>query len=93
MPDDDGEAMPDRCEHPRLICDNVVTSCADCGEDWTAVTTPGWPLGVASMRFGRWAATCSQCNADYLEGPMGGLYCPLCDMMPMRLRQQEAAAG
>jgi len=66
------------CEHTARVTDNVVTWCADCGEDWTAVTMASWPEGVGVLRFGAWGYQCP-CGRPWLRAA-GGVYCGRCDL-------------
>ena len=66
------------CEHRRWAIDNVVTSCLDCDDQWTAVTIVDWPLGCASMYAGDLGDRCG-CGAAWTKVP-GFVYCVVCDM-------------
>ena len=80
------------CQHERIMTDNVVTSCADCDDDWTAVTLAGWPEGVTLLRFGAWGDRCWECGGRWSRA-CGGVYCDHCDgIREPALMSRKAAA-
>lgn len=67
------------CQHARWAIDNVVTSCLDCDEQWTAVTIADWPVGCTSMYAGPGLGDACGCGAAWVKVP-GFVYCGRCDM-------------
>lgn len=72
------------CFHPRCLTDNVVVECADCDEQWSAVTMdwPRNPAGLCMVRTGvGWGPRCDVCHAKFKTAGRAGLrYCPVCDV-------------